>query len=68
MTAASVESAQDRYRAVARLLLVVVGIDVVLVLVNFADPPSFLNLDEEKNFPTWYSSAKLLATAFAAIG
>ena len=54
-------------RLVGRFLLVLVGIDLILVVVNLLGAPSFLSLDEERNFSTWYSSAKLLGTALAAV-
>lgn len=50
-----------------RLLLALVALDAALIVVNAVGAPSFLILDEEANFTTWYSSAKLLATALAAL-
>ena len=35
---------------------------------NALGASSFFNLDEEQNFPTWYSSTKLLLAALAAFG
>ncbi len=52
---------------VFRLMAVVLVVDCLLVLVNFGEAPSFLNLDEERNFTTWYSSAKLLLAGLGAL-
>ena len=41
--------------------------DVLLLAVNVIGAPSFLDLDQERNFPTWYSSAKLLGASMAAL-
>jgi len=49
-------------------LAVLVALDLVVILINALGlAPSFLNLDEEQNLTTWYSSAKLLGSALAAI-
>jgi hypothetical protein len=50
-----------------RLLLALVVVDLLLLAVNVIGAPSFLDLDQEKNFPTWYSSAKLLGASLAAL-
>jgi hypothetical protein len=50
-----------------RLLLALVVVDVLLLAVNVIGAPSFLDLDQERNFPTWYSSAKLLGASMAAL-
>ena len=53
---------------VARALGLLVALDLILILLNAFDlAPSFIKLDEEQNFTTWYSSAKLLGSALAAI-
>ena len=44
-----------------RFLWLLIVTDAWIVAANAAfDVPSFLDLDEERNFTTWYSSAKLL--------
>ena len=49
-------------------LLVLVTLDLLVILINALGlAPSFLNLDEEQNLTTWYSSVKLLGSALAAI-
>ena len=53
--------------ALPRVLLALVVVDVLLLAVNVIGAPSFLDLDQEKNFPTWYSSAKLLGASMAAL-
>jgi len=57
----------DPYRFVGILLVMLVATDLALIAINFLGAPSFLSLDEEKNFPTWYSSVKLFGTALAAL-
>jgi len=54
-------------RNLPRLLLALVLVDLLLLAVNVIGAPSFLDLDQEKNFPTWYSSAKLLGASLAAL-
>ena len=55
-------------RRATALLSAVLVVDVTLVITNLAGGPAFLDLDAENNFPTWYSSAKLMSTALAALG
>lgn len=49
------------------MLGVLIFVDLVLVAVNVVGAPSFLNLDEEKNFSTWYSSVKLFGAGLVAL-
>jgi len=53
-------------RAVTRTTFAVVAIDVLLFVANLVGDWSFVDLDQEKNFSTWYSSTKLLGVALAA--
>jgi hypothetical protein len=51
-----------------RLVLALVSVDVLVVLLHvLTDGAEVFNLDAEANVPTWYSSAKLLCIAVAAL-
>lgn len=51
-----------------RFLVALIAIDALLIGANLSFyVPSFLDLDHERNLPTWYSSAKLLLTSLAAL-
>lgn len=53
---------------VRRFLWMLLAADGLIIAANVAfDVPSFFDLDEERNFTTWYSSAKLLLAALAAL-
>ncbi|MCP3981993.1 MAG: hypothetical protein GY716_22035 [bacterium] len=60
--------------AVVRWLIGLAVVDGLLLVVNAAsllagrEIPALLCLDQEASLPTWYSSAKLLAVALAAVG
>ncbi len=60
-------NAHEPILRVGWLLIVLVALDVALIAVNAVGATSFLNFDEERNFTTWYSSAKLLGAAVAAL-
>jgi hypothetical protein len=49
------------------LILALLALDVLLIALNLFGAPAFFDLDQEMNFPTWYSSAKLLGSAWAAL-
>ena len=57
----------DPGRQIRRLIIVLIVVDISLITANVIGAPSFLDLDQEQNFPTWYSSAKLLGTAMVAL-
>jgi cytochrome bd-type quinol oxidase subunit 2 len=50
-----------------RVFWVLLAVSFVLVLMHFSGMDHF-DLDQEANFPTWYSSSLLLAVSFVSLG